>query len=83
MDYDKDKVDDVTLALLYLVMSTDEYGSHRAWEGFDWDTMDRLYEKGLIDDPKSKARSVSVSEEGAERAKALFLKYFGTSTKIE
>jgi hypothetical protein len=35
MEYDKDKVDEVTLALLYLVMhDEDEYGA-RAWRGFD------------------------------------------------
>ena len=40
MDYDKDKVDEITLALLYLVTWERQEGSgSRAWKGFDWDTM--------------------------------------------
>lgn len=75
MEYDKDKVDDMVLALLYLNMFNDGYGI-RAWKGFDWDSMTRLFEKGYIADPKSKARSVGVTEEGGERAKELFRRYF-------
>ncbi len=45
MEYDKTKVDEYTLALLYLVMWK-EGDWHRAWKSFDWDTMARLYEKG-------------------------------------
>ena len=50
MEYDKDKVDDMTLALLYLVMFRDGYGI-RAWKGFDWDTMSRLSERGTSATP--------------------------------
>lgn len=60
---------------MWLVMQKDKYG-WRAWKGFDWDTLDRLHEKGLISDPKSKARSVAVSDEGAELAEQLFVKHF-------
>jgi len=46
MEYDKDKVDEMVLALLYLTMfDEDEYGA-RAWKSHDWDAMDareRLY----------------------------------------
>ena len=76
MDYDKEKVDEMTLALLYLVMSSDQYGT-RAWKGFDWETMDRLHKKGYLSNPKSKAKSVVVSEEGAKLAEALFERHFG------
>lgn len=34
MEYDKDKVDEATLALLYLVMWKEET-LHRAWKSFD------------------------------------------------
>lgn len=79
MDYDKDKVDEMTLALLYLVMGAwDENLGTRAWKGFDWNTMDRLHEKGWISNPKGKARSVAVSEEGFQKAKELFHQHFGT-----
>jgi hypothetical protein len=75
MDYDKDKVDDYTLALMYLVFHGDRYGM-RAWKGFDWDTLDRLHEKGLIADPKGKAKSVVVTAEGEQRAEDLFREFF-------
>jgi hypothetical protein len=75
MAYNKDKVEEMTLALLYLVMEKSKEGT-RAWKGFDWDTMDRLHEKGYISDPKSKAKSVALSEEGARLAEELFRKYF-------
>lgn len=75
MDYDKDNVDDHTLALMYLVLWGDEHCT-RAWKGFDWDTMSRLHEKGFISDPKGKAKSVVLTEEGLKRAEELFHKFF-------
>jgi len=76
MEFDENKVDEATLALLWLVMEKDRYGV-RAWKSFDWDTMDRLHEKGFISDPKGKAKSVAVTEEGEKRAAELFEKMFG------
>ena len=58
------------------ICETQGYGT-RAWKGFDWETMDRLHEKGYISDPKGKAKSVMVSEEGQRQAKELFERYFG------
>ena len=60
MRYDKDKVDEMVLALMWLVMHGDG-DDVRAWKGFDWDTLDRLHERGFISDPKSKAKSVALS----------------------
>ena len=71
MNYDANKVDDMVLALLYLTSSSN-HGIVRAWKGPDWEALDRLHEKGLISDPKTKAKSVVLSEEGAQRAKELF-----------
>ena len=48
----------------------------RAWKGFDWDALDRLYEKGLIGDPVNKAKSVVFTEEGLKRAEELFQAMF-------
>jgi hypothetical protein len=76
MAYDKDKVDDMTLALLWLNMWA-EHEWHRVWKSFDWDTMDRLHEKGYIGDPQSKAKSVAVTAEGRRRAEELFEQHFG------
>lgn len=76
---DTDKLDEVVLALLWLNSFSDNYG-HRAWKSFDWDTMDRLHQKGYIGDPKSKAKSVIMTPEGLEMAEALFDKYFGLTS---
>lgn len=77
MDYDRDKVDEAVLALLYLTLhDVNPYGG-RAWKGHDWDAMDRLHEKGLISDPRSKAKSVVLDAEGIKAAEAAFRKLFG------
>lgn len=75
MEFDKNKVDEVVLALLFL-NSYEEYNALRAWKSFDWDAMDRLYEKGYITNPKSKAKSVILTEEGRILAEGLFKKHF-------
>lgn len=82
MDYDEEKVDEVALALLSLNFWS-EGGTVRAWKGFDWDTLDRLYKKGYISDPKSKARSVVMTEEGRRRAEELFEKHFKAGSPRE
>ena len=46
-------------------------------KSLDWDAMDRLHEKGFISDPKSKAKSVHLMDEGFQLGKELFEKYFG------
>lgn len=77
MEYDRDKVDEAVLALLWLTsFDEDEYGA-RAWKSHDWDAMDRLYEKGFIANPRSKAKSVVLTETGLKRSRELFCKVFG------
>jgi hypothetical protein len=76
MDYDTEKVDEMALALLFLT-AFDDHGITRAWKGMDWDVSNRLYEKGYIGNPKSKAKSVVFTEEGYKRCKELFAKHFG------
>ncbi len=73
---DTDKVDEMTLALMFLTMwDEDELGA-RAWKGFEFETLDRLHAKGLIGDPKSKSKSVLISPEGRRKAEELFRKHF-------
>lgn len=80
MDYDRDKVDEATLALMRLVMWKEKPDFlARAWKGFEWATMDRLYQKGLIHDPKGKAKSVVMTEEGERLSEEMFQKLFGVS----
>ena len=75
MEFDKDKIDKMVLALLYLT-SFPERDWTRAWKGYDWEALNRLHEKGYISDPKSKAKSVVLSEEGVKKSEELFKKYF-------
>jgi hypothetical protein len=76
MEYDHEKVDEAVLALLYLTTS-EQYGVKRAWKGLAWEVMDRLHEKGFIDNPKTKALSIVLSEEGAKWSAELFERMFG------
>ena len=73
MEYDRDKVDEMVLALLWLTPA----GDGRAWKGHDWDALDRLHAKGYISDPKSKAKSVVLTEEGERLSRELFERHFG------
>lgn len=75
MEIDKEKLDEVTLALLYLTTFKDKHGL-RAWKSHDWDVLNRLHERGYIHDPVSKAKSVMLTDEGAERSKRLFGQHF-------
>ncbi|QWG14400.1 hypothetical protein KMZ29_06935 [Bradyrhizobium sediminis] len=68
MALDTDKIDDAALALLYLTL----HNGYRAWKGIDWAVLDRLHDKGMIDDPVGKVKSVVFTEEGLERAKTQF-----------
>ncbi|MFH0342555.1 MAG: DUF6429 family protein [Chromatiales bacterium] len=73
MDYDADKVDEAVLALLYLTL----HDGARAWKSFDWEAMNRLYEKGYISNPVGKTKSVVFTEKGLSVAERLFQQLFG------
>ena len=72
MDIDIDKIDEAVLALLHLTL----HNGYRAWKGFDWDAMDRLHEKGFIENPRGRTKSVVLTEEGLEASERLFKKLF-------
>jgi hypothetical protein len=79
MDYDKDKVDDMALALLWLTTIGEKQGGQvvlRAWKGHDWDALNRLHEKRLYWRSCRESKSVFVTEEGAERSEELFRQFF-------
>ena len=78
MDCDQQKVEEMVLALLYLTTFEDGPGM-RAWKGHDWNTLDRLHEKGYISNPASKAKSVMLTEEGAKLSKQLFERHFSVT----
>ncbi len=77
MNYDQDKVDEMTLALLYLVASGHREGQGaRAWKGLDVNTLGRLRDKGWIEDPMNKTMSLHITEAGYQKSKELFAKHF-------
>lgn len=81
MDYDQNRIEDTVLALLMLTTHNEsEYGA-RAWKGHDWEVMNRLHERGLISDPKSKSKSVQVTKEGLEQGRKLFDEFFAQRPK--
>jgi len=45
-------------------------------EGHNWDSLDRLHQRGYISDPATKAKSVLLTEKGAKRSQVLFEKHF-------
>ncbi len=72
MDYVEQKVDDAVLGLLYMTL----HDGVRAWKSFDWDALNRLYQKGCISNPVSKAKSVVLTDEGLKAAERLFNQLF-------
>jgi hypothetical protein len=76
MKIDPDKVDEAVIALLFLV-SFESSGVTRAWKGHEWDALNRLHESGLISNPKGKAKSVVLTNEGKLKARRACEKLFG------
>lgn len=72
---DEEKLAEIALALL-AARAFEEYGSTRAWKGMDWDITDILFEKGWIEDPKTKNKSVVFTEEGKTLGEEFVKKYF-------
>ena len=77
MDYDSDKIDEAALALLYLTL----HEGDRVWKSIDWDVLARLHSKGYISSPISKAKSVTLTDEGLNDARRLCEKLFGRGTR--
>ena len=71
-DIDTAAIDDAVLALLHLTL----HDGDRAWKGHDWDALDRLHQRGLIENPVNKARSVVLTEEGLRESERLFKQLF-------
>ena len=65
---DTGRIDEAVLALLWYNLR----GTGMAWKGFDWDAMERLYQRGFITNPVGKARSIELTPEGQEEAERLF-----------
>lgn len=72
MTHDTDKIDKAVLALLQLGL----HDENRTWKTFDWEVMNRLYEKGLISNPVGKAKSVQLTERGMVESERIFTHLF-------
>jgi hypothetical protein len=72
MKIDTDRIDEVTLALLWLGLHDYTY----AQKTFDRETLDRLRNKGMISDINGEADCVVFSEEGRARAAELYRTIF-------
>ena len=72
MAIDEQKIDQTVLALLYLTL----HDGCRAWKSFDWQAMTRLHEKGLIESPVNKEKSVVLTGKGLTEAERLFKTLF-------
>lgn len=70
-----EEVDEAVLALLHL-NAFEDHGQVRSWKTLDWDAMDRLHERGFIEDPKSKAKSVPLTDEGITASEQAFERRF-------
>jgi hypothetical protein len=75
MELDTEKLDDAALAILSLTL----HDGDRVWKGLDWAITDRLFEKGLIGDPKGKAKSLMLTKEGLARAEMVLRTMFAAN----
>ena len=80
MEYNQAKIDEMTLALMFLTMTGDKWGA-RLWKGYDWEVRNRLHEAEYISDPVGKAKSVAFTEKGKQLAEELFQKHFSMIVK--
>ena len=79
MEIDENRIDEAVLALLWLTL----HGGSRAWKGHDWAALGRLYDKGMILDPVSKAKSVVLTNEGLQESERLFEALFSRKPASE
>jgi len=77
MSFNTEKIDEIVLAVLYLsAYKITKESEWRAWKGIEWEVLNRLHEKGLISNPKTKAKSIYFSDKGFELANELAEKLF-------
>jgi hypothetical protein len=75
VDIDTDAIDEAVLALLHRTL----HDGNRARKGHDWDVLRRLYARGLIGDPVSKAKSQVLTEEVLRQSERFFRHHFERS----
>ncbi len=73
MDYENARIEEAVLALLAAL----NFNGGQCWKGYDFGVMDALFERGLITDPRSRNKSVWLTDEGLERGRAAAQRLFG------
>ena len=77
-------IEDLTLLLLHLTSWEErvheELTMHRAWKGFRFEALDALEEAGYLNQSRG-AKSVTLTEAGIERARALAARYLGEAAE--
>ena len=71
MKYDLQRAGDLVLALMQLGL----HEGSRTWKSYDWTVLDDLFERGLISDPKSKSKSVVLTDEGMALSRTMAAKH--------
>ena len=77
---DHDKLAEAALAILALTAFSRGHEA-RAWKGLDWDVLDLLYQRGWIEDPVGKAKSVVLTEAGERLAPELLARHFAQARR--
>lgn len=77
-------VEELTLLLLHLTSWEErihtELTIHRAWKGFRFEALDALEEAGYLNQSRG-AKSVTLTQAGIERARALTARYLGEAAE--
>ena len=74
-DIDQEKLSEAALAILSLGIWQDD-PEVRAWKGMDWDLLAVLHERGWIENPVGKQKSVVLTPEGLAASKLFLSKHF-------
>ncbi len=68
MPIDNDKIDEAALTRLYPT----RHDGYRAWKAVDRTLTSRLHDKGLLENQRTRNKSVAFTEDGLRAAKAAF-----------
>ena len=71
MSYNRERASEMVMALMQLTLHEEV----RTWKSYDWEVMNDLFEQGYISDPRSKAKSVVLTEAGIIRSREMFEKH--------
>lgn len=71
-EFSPEQMERLTLLMLYL-QSWNENGVARAWKGYDFDVLNKLNEKGFVNDRRGN-KSLYITEKGIEEAKKIMAK---------